>query len=253
MAKTQRLTPAQIKALAQLDESFARPPDASVAVVAQEARELVATIKKYGKQLHAKTDLDAKQSGALGARLAVLEGADVGWAAVRDAATPADTKKGRSEAEKLKRDMVAALRYFARDEAGVQGRVDAIQEGKGIADLIDDLQKLADLVEENAALLRKAELPKRAPQVARTLARAIGERAAERPVERVAVRDGADPLATRNRAYWHLREGMDAVREAGRYLFREEPKKLALFRASTRHGAVRRKQPAPVVAPPPAG
>ncbi|HEY8072678.1 MAG TPA: hypothetical protein VIF62_01170, partial [Labilithrix sp.] len=110
MAKTARLTGKQIKELEALDDAYARAPDGSVAVVAQEARELVATVKKLGKKLHAKTDLDPKTSGAIKARVAVLEVADAAWAAVRDAATPKDSRKTRDEAERLKRDSVAALR-----------------------------------------------------------------------------------------------------------------------------------------------
>ncbi|HEY8076838.1 MAG TPA: hypothetical protein VIF62_22080, partial [Labilithrix sp.] len=125
----------------------------------------------------------------------------------------------------------------------VQKRVDAIQEGRGIADLVDDLLKLADLVEENASRLRKADLPKDASNRARSLAESIGQSAAARPVERSGGQAGADLLALRNRAFWYLREAMDAVRDAGRYVFRNEPKKVALFRASTTRPTSSRKKP----------
>ena len=60
-------------------------------------------------------------------------------------------------------------------------------------------------------------------------------------------------MSLRNRAFWFLREAMDAVRSAGRYVYRKEPTLLVAFRASssrarTRAMAVRtHDSPAPVV------
>jgi hypothetical protein len=61
-------------------------------------------------------------------------------------------------------------------------------------------------------------------------------------------------MSLRNRAFWSLREAMDAVRSAGRYVYRKQPKLLVAFHASStraraRAGTVRSSdKPAPAAA-----
>jgi hypothetical protein len=46
-------------------------------------------------------------------------------------------------------------------------------------------------------------------------------------------------MSLRNRAFWSLREAMDAVRSAGRYVYRKQPKLLVAFRASSSRARTR--------------
>lgn len=59
-------------------------------------------------------------------------------------------------------------------------------------------------------------------------------------------------MALRNRAYWQLRATMDAIRAAGRYVFRDQPGTLKAFRATSTNAAHRAKAnaAAPVAAAP---
>ena len=61
-------------------------------------------------------------------------------------------------------------------------------------------------------------------------------------------------MSLRNRAFWALREAMDAVRSADRYVYRKQPKILVAFRASSSRARSRATaaktpvKPAPAVA-----
>jgi hypothetical protein len=229
-------------ALAALDASYARSPDQAVAQTLEEARDLLRTVKRFGKELVRGSRLDKKLIGALGERRALVEALDDGWRDEQGARAEKPARKARKAAEELRRDMVAALRYFLEANAAVQAEVDRIQEGTGLVDLLDDLGKLAGLVERHARALERADLPADAPARARGYVEQLSE---ARSAERL---DAAlsDALGLRNRAYWWLREAIDEIRAAGRYVYRHDPKKLALFRAASR----RRAPDAAAAAPP---
>jgi hypothetical protein len=223
------------KTLFALPDSYARHPDRPVADILQEANELVAIVKKHGKALYAKTRLDKRVAESLKARRSALASAESDWAKHRAKTTPKGLRALREEAEALKHDAIAALRYFVEEDEDVQAELDAIVVGTGLPDLIDDLEKLGSLLADHAAALKKADLPKKAASRARELARTLGEGTAAHATDR----EGAALLALRNRAFWFAREAMEAIRSAGRYAFRSEPALATLFRSSSRRGTLR--------------
>lgn len=225
---TKGLTAADGELLAALGADYAVQPDFPVANIAHEARELGVSLSKLGAKLAKSSDLPKDAGKDLAARLGRLERAEAAWNAVRQIRTPKEITALRKRAEKAKRDAFEALRYFAKANGDVQARLDAISIGSGDADLIDDLKKLTELVNEESALLGKAQLPKDAAGVLNGLATELGDAIADRDVSP----DAAEAIGARNRAFWHLRELMDEARDAGRYVFREDPANLALFRAS---------------------
>lgn len=215
--------------LLSLDESLAERPDYSIAVVLDEARHLEVIVKKLGSELLKGAALDKNVRNELNQRRGRLDQAESAWLELRSRATPREILKLRSGAERLKRDAFAALRYFVAEDGDVQLRLDEIFEGGGDADLIDDLRKLADLAEANAALLAPAALPKEPVNKLRETAQLLADASAERAVDP----DAATAIGLRNRAYWHLRTLMDQLRRAGRYVYRDHPKLLPLFRATS--------------------
>jgi len=234
-----------IEALAALDESFAAPLDCPVADLCHESRELEAVVAQMGEKLVAGSRLDASLCDALKPRRKLLEGTEQDWLAHRLSQSSSDRKDAQKKAEQLKKDLIAALRYFLHTSPAVQARVDDIIPGTGLADLIDDLSKLATLARENAASLRRADLPADAADQADLLAARLGDDEAVRSI--AASDEGHSLMDLRNRAFWHLREAMDEIRAAGRYVFRNDPARLPLFRATgTRaHRSQSGKKPAP--------
>jgi hypothetical protein len=233
--KKPALTTAQRELLLALDDTFASPIDHPVAETLQESRELEVVIRKLGNELYKKSKLSKKVATSLAARRALLETSEALWTDSRALTLPSDLRALRVQAENLKRDAIAALRHFREDDEAVQRRVDAIILGAGTADLIDDLKKLAVLLEEHSDALTKADLPPHAPKRARAIAEALGGGAAERVMDP----DGSTAMELRNRAFWWLREAMDAIRSAGRYVYRGDPKRLILFRASSTRARAR--------------
>lgn len=222
------LTAADKAALAALDETYAVLPDLPVANITHEARELAVIFKKLGAQLVKKSDVGKDAGKELALRLSRLERAEAGWSAARQIRTPKELLALRKRAEKVKRDAFEALRYFAKRLPEVQTRLKAIAAGTGDADLIDDLKRLAELVAEHGSLLTKAELPANPATALDDLAKELSQAVADRDVSPEAI----DAIGLRNQAYWHLREHMDDVRDAGNYVFRADPANRALFRSS---------------------
>jgi hypothetical protein len=220
--------------LRALPTEFAERPTFSVASLLDEARELDVTTKKLGAELVKGTRLDKNIRSELAARRALLDAAETEWIEARERSTPRNVVKLRAAAEKLKREAFAALRYFASDDPSTQVRLDEIAEGSGDVDLIDDVQKLSDLVGRHASSF-SSTVPKNLGAQLAEAGRSLADATAERAVNTEAAVAGD----LRNRAYWHLRDLMDEIRAAGRYVFRNEPKILTLFRASS----TRAKQP----------
>ena len=229
------VAPTQRAALLALDPAFDAPIDRNVADTQQEARELQAVLTKLGKDIYAKSNLEKATGSSLEARRGLLETTEAAWTAHRTAALSKSLREVRAEAEELKRDAIAALRHFQEGDSAVQSRVDAIIPGTDLPDLIDDLKKIATLLDESGTKLARADLPKHAADKARGFAELLSRGSADRAIDPV----GAELMSLRNRAFWSLREAMDAVRSAGRYVYRKQPKILVAFRASSSRARTR--------------
>ena len=229
------VTPAQRAALLALDPSFDAPIDRNVAETQQEARELQAVLSKLGKDIYARSNLEKATGSSLEARRGLLEATESAWTAHRTATLSKSLREVRVEAEELKRDTIAALLHFQESDGAVQTRVDAIIPGTDLPDLIDDLKKLAALLDESGSKLGRADLPKHPADKARGYAESLSRGSADRAIDPA----GAELMSLRNRAFWSLRDAMDAVRSAGRYVYRKEPKLLVAFRASSSRARTR--------------
>jgi hypothetical protein len=227
---------------AEPGEGYAHPIDVPVADLCQEARELEAVVARMGTKLVEGSRLDPALCEALKPRRKLLEEKEQDWLAHR-LASSSGRKVALQRAERLKKDMIAALRYFLHRDEAVQARVDNILPGTGLADLIDDLQKLAALLRENADALARADLPSDATTRAEELARILGHDEVARSL--ATSEEGRHLQDQRNRAFWYLREAMDEIRAAGRYVFRNDPRRLALFRSSGTRARQRPRTTAP--------
>jgi hypothetical protein len=111
----------------------------------------------------------------------------------------------------------------------VQVRLDEIQVGDDDPDTVQDLRDLADLHDAHRTKLKKAGLPTdvaaRARKAAATLEAQITDKSGDHAT--------ATAIVLRNRAYWSLRAAIDHIREGGRQVFRDDPRRLKSFRASS--------------------
>jgi hypothetical protein len=222
--------------LQALDGSYADPP-ATIPVIAilQEGRELQGVMRRLRPRVLAGSRLDPALADSLPARIEALDAADARWTDLRTYQLPSSRTKLRVQAEGLRGDSIAALRHFLPQNQEVQARVNQIAEGTGIADLIDDLKKLAVLVGEQSPALVRAGLPPKASDKLSAFAQQLDEATTEAASASTGTDEGREALGLRNRAYWYLREAIDEIRECGRHALRKEPALAKHFRSSYLH------------------
>jgi predicted RNA-binding protein Jag len=132
-------------------------------------------------------------------------------------------------AYELRSDLLAAMSYAYRNDEKLMGRVKAIREGYGHADMIQDLNDIAVLGRENATLLTAigfdlAQLEvaaKQADQLAGLLADVNGSK--NEKIKSKIIRD---------KAYMLLKKLVDEIRTAGKYVFRKDKVRYAGYTSS---------------------
>lgn len=127
------------------------------------------------------------------------------------------------EAYAFRNDLLASLRFAYRKDDGLLSRVNAITEGSGHADMIQDLNDIAVLGRENPDPLTAIGFDLTQLDLAATRADELADLLAE------ANGDKADPNESkliRDKAYTHLKELVDEIREAGKYVFRNDKNRL---------------------------
>ncbi|QGY46585.1 hypothetical protein GM418_23865 [Maribellus comscasis] len=116
----------------------------------------------------------------------------------------------------LRDELLHVFRFAYRNDAAILNRVAEVAEGSGHADMLQDLNNLAVLGRENANALSAigfdmTKLDKAATmadEMADLLATANGDKAEQNEAK-----------VLRDQAYTHLKELVDEIREAGKYLF----------------------------------
>ncbi|MGQ8335321.1 hypothetical protein ACUNWD_02150 [Sunxiuqinia sp. A32] len=125
------------------------------------------------------------------------------------------------QAYDLRNDLLQSLRFAYRRNEALLSRVSAITDGSGHADMIQDLNDIA-VLENPAPLtaigfdLTQLDLAAtRADELADLLAEANGDKA-----------DYNESKLIRDKAYTYLKELVDEIREAGKYVFRKNKNRL---------------------------
>jgi hypothetical protein len=131
--------------------------------------------------------------------------------------------KQSPEAYDFRNDLLASLRFAYRKDDALLSRVSAITDGGGHADMIQDLNDIAVLGRENPDPLTAIGFDLTQLDLAATRADELANLLAE------ANGDKADPnysKTIRDKAYTHLKTLVDEVREAGKYVFRNNKNRL---------------------------
>ncbi len=123
----------------------------------------------------------------------------------------------------LRDELVHTFRFAYRNTPSVLSRVSAIAEGSSHADMIQDLNDLAVLGRANineldkigVALTQLDDAATLSDEMADVLAKANGDKGEQ-----------SESKDLRDRAYTHLKERVDDIREAGKYLFWRNPNRL---------------------------
>lgn len=203
-------------------------PNLPIVVALQEAHDLHTAIHK---------DDTWARLLAVGVAPAMLEGLPVAVTATRQAQSEWTVirDRGKAQAQRdreaagvaLRADLMAACRWNLRGDAPAQAVLDAIAQGEGVADLVQDLLDLAMLIGRHEAAFDGDDTFDAAAQ-----AEASRSTAAEISAGLSEARTPGDHQSAkllRDRAYTHLDGLMTELREAGRYAFRKEPQRAAAF------------------------
>ena len=127
------------------------------------------------------------------------------------------------------RDVLLHYMQFAfRGEHGLSTTVDKIAEGRGDADMIQDLTDVEVLARDNMAALIKLGLDPaeidRAAQMSKELGMLRGEATADKAAD-------SETKLVRDQAYTHLKEAVDTVRDLGQFVFWRTEERLVGYRS----------------------
>lgn len=209
-------------------------PSMPVSVAVFEASRLWAAASKSRAKFVALEDFPAASFDAIPHLIEALATAEKDWQRLRHAMKLKSLVALRKEAEALRRVVMVAGRYLLRKSAAAQLELDRIQEGEGLADLIQDLSDLADLIDANMSVMtRDKNITAATPGQLREMAKTLGE--------------GEDSDAAlqaqghRNTVFAALDAAIDEVRAAAGYLYADDPKRLLPYR-SQYEATLRRQQ-----------
>jgi len=192
-------------------------------VHAQEALDLSAWANRDKDALQ-KAGLTLDLIDHLSAGAAVLSQAQANWNALMKtrADAMATWKEESPEAYELRDELLHAFRYAFRTDDQTLSRVSAIADGSSDADMIQDLNDLAALGKQNAALLEKIRFDMTRLDTAALASHEMGKLRAEATADPGAV-EGLKTL--RDQAYTYLKEAVDEVRACGQYVFWRNPER----------------------------
>jgi len=205
-----------------------RRPDLPLSVALQEAHDLSAMLEAddawsalvaVGLPLRAAADLPLA--------IAAARQAQSQWVVARDRTKPAAQREREEQGTALRRELSAACRWNLRADEQAQAVLDTIAQGDGLADLVQDLEDLATLIAHHQDHFdgdQTFDAPAQA-EAARSLALDIAEGSAQGR----ASEDQDELRRLRDRAVLHLDRLVSDVRRAGRYAFRDDPRRAGDF------------------------
>lgn len=196
-----------------------RKPDIPVAIHHQEAHDLLAFVSTPAvtEKLTA-VGLSPDILAAVPDALAASQEAEALWSAAYAPRKPEEQAALEERGRRLRSDVAAAFRWNLRGDREAQGSIDRVLEGTGVADLIQDLIDLAVLTENHAGAFSSDKTfdPSASASAARELAAQIRRGVTDYRINPELSRT----VDLRDRAWTHLDDLVDAIREAGRYAFR---------------------------------
>lgn len=123
----------------------------------------------------------------------------------------------------LRDALLHAMRYAYRNDAALLGRVSAIAEGNGHADMIQDLNDLTVLGRQNPTQLLAAGIDEAKLTEAATLSNEMATLLAQANGD---IAEQNESKIIRDKAYTHLKQLADEVYAAGKFLFWKDAQRI---------------------------
>lgn len=236
--KTQPALLALSAQLQALPEDMLVEPKVQVALVLDEARELLGLLRRSGIRERIKSvGVPEGELDELGPVIDAVEEAEKLWAAKRDENKSLRQVQAEALAYSLRDEMVAACRFNLSGLESVEVLA-RVTDGENARDLVQDLRELATFVSENvSAFVGDSSFePLLCSEEARELAAAIA-------VDGEPTAEALEYQELRDRALTLLCGRVQQLREAGRYAFRGTVEARAFF--SSNLCPTRRRHPLP--------
>lgn len=131
----------------------------------------------------------------------------------------------------LKNELEHTFRFAFRKRPDLLSKVHTIEEGSGNEDLIQDLSDLAVLGKANTTLLEAAALDVTKLDTAESTSQEMSVLLATINGERA---DNNSAKITRDKAYTLLKQAVDEIREAGKFIFWKDTTRLKGYRSAYR-------------------
>lgn len=163
-------------------------------------------------------------------RAGALREAQSNWFKDRNAQLDAQREWGIQSplAFDLRDELVHTFRYAFRNDASLTARVAAIAEGSSNSDMIQDLNDLSVLGKKNVALLQAIGFDSNKLDVAAETSNAMAELLASANGDKSVQ---SETKMIRDKAYTYLKQRVDEIRDAGKYVFWRNEKRLKGYRS----------------------
>jgi ElaB/YqjD/DUF883 family membrane-anchored ribosome-binding protein len=126
------------------------------------------------------------------------------------------------EAYDLRDVLLHNFRFAYRNHKELKSRVDAIAEGSGNADMLQDLNDLSVLGKANPEPLNAINFDMNTLDTAAALSAELSEVLSQATVERG---DAHEERIMRDKAHTYLKQAVDQIRETGQYVFWRNPQR----------------------------
>ncbi|MBK6264584.1 hypothetical protein JKA74_05995 [Marivirga sp. S37H4] len=192
-------------------------PNMPVDVFLQEASDLQEWSRTDQEKLIA-VGVDQALFDGLEARIGALRYAQSAWNKARYTKEQAQQEWDETspKAYDLKNQMEHAFRFAFRKRTDLLKKVQSVEEGSGHADLVQDLSDLSALGMANLPMLQAINFEEDKLNQAASQASDLNILLAKSNGER---REDNQPKITRDKAYSYLKQAVDEIREAGKYIF----------------------------------
>ncbi len=221
--------------LASIDDAEVKAPNIPVSVYLQEGHDLLTLLAISGdegspntvRQRVLSVGLEANQLDALERALGALRHSQSLWINLRDQNKPSTQKVLEREGQNLRAEQQSAVQWSLRHNAKALRTLEAIKDGDGIEDLIQDLFDLATLIEQHQGAFESDTTFDASAHITqgRELAQSIRDNLSDQRLDRTQ----RQAKALRDRAYTHAHSLLREIRAAGRRAYRTEASMLHHF------------------------
>ena len=187
--------------------------------------EFQAQVAKEDREKLLAVGMDAKYLDEIDVRIGALREAQSRWNKEYTEQEEAQKlwNEKSEDAYDLRDELLRDMRYAYRKDEALLDQVSKITEGYGHADMIQDLNDLAVLGKANSEPLQAINLEMTKLDRASTMANEMGELLGKANGGRL---NDNEAKLLRDRAYTHLKEAIDEIRAAGKYVFADNDRRL---------------------------